>query len=437
MSLPPVRRSPDAARVPSVVIFVVSALAIALTAGFGLGLWLLLARTSGLPTFGMVWLALVQVHGTIQLFGFAAMFLMGVGLHVLPRFRGAAPPPRALVALAFSGTLGAILIRAVAQPFLVVPGRDLLLALSGILLVTGTAAFAVGALRALRGGSNPHRPDELVMAAGVLAAPLAAVLIATGMPLTGAPLLIDQVADDRAIWAMLLGALGTGIFGVWARLAPGFIAAPPARPDRLLGGAALWLMGVAGLVAEVPFAAFALLAGLVTLVWAVGIFGPSIARQRLPEHARATRLAVRSAFVWALVGASLLVAFEVRTAATGTIPSYLEISAVRHAFGLGFVTLMIYGVAARALPSFVDRRLWSERLRLVVTALANAGVALRVVPQAIGADGASATTLIAFSGVLAYLALVAFSVNIVQTLRGAALAHSPRGVSIPIAVRFE
>jgi uncharacterized protein involved in response to NO len=423
--------------VPAVVVFVVSALAIALSAGFGLGLWLLLARTAGLPTFGIAWPVLVQVHGTIQLFGFAAMFLMGVGLHVLPRFRGAAPPHRALVALAFSGTLGAIAIRAVAQPFLALPGRDLLLMLSGILLVSGTAAFAVGALRALRGGSNPHRPDELVIAAGVLAAPLAAILIATGMPLRGAPPLVDQLAADRAIWAMLLGSLGTAIFGVWARLAPGFIAAPPARPDRLIGGASLWLVGVAGLVAGVPFAATALLAGLITLVSAVGVFGASIARQRLPEHARATRLAVRSAFGWALVGAALLVAYEVRTAAAGANPSYLEISAVRHAFGLGFVTLMIYGVAARALPSFVDRRLWSERLRLVVIALANAGVALRVVPQAIGADGAAANGLIAASGVLAYLALVAFSVNIVQTLRGPALALSPRGVPVPMAVRFE
>lgn len=431
------RSAPHAARVPPVVVFVVTALALALTAGFGLGLWLLLARTAGLPTFGVAWLALVQVHGTIQLFGFAAMFMMGVGLHLLPRFRGAARPPRALVALALSGTVGAVVIRAIAQPFLALPGRDLLLSLSGILLVTGTGAFAVGALRALRGGSSPHRPDELVMAAGVLAAPLAAVLIATEMPLRGAPLLVDQLAGDRAIWTMLLGSLGTAIFGVWARLAPGFIAAPPARPHRLIGGAALWLVGVAGLVVGVPFAAFALLAGLVTLVWAVGIFGPSIARQRLPEPARATRLTARSAFLWALVGAALLVAYDVRTAVIGTSSSYLEISAARHAFALGFVTLMIYGVAARSLPMFIDRRLWSQRVGVAVIALANAGVALRVVPQVIGADGPAANGLVAASGVLAYLALVAFAVNIVQTLRGPALGRFPRGVPVPMVVRFE
>lgn len=98
---------------------------------------------------------------------------------------------------------------------------------------------------------------------------------------------------------------------------------------------------------------------------------------------------------------------------------------------------MIYGVAARALPMFVDRRLWSQRLGLAVIALSNAGVALRVVPQAIGADGAAANGLVAASGVLAYLAPVAFSVNIVQTLRGPALARSPRGAPVPMVVRFE
>lgn len=414
------------------VLFVVTALALALTAGFGLGLWLLLARTVGLPTFGAAWLVLVQVHGTIQLFGFAAMFLMGIGLHVLPRFRGAPPPPRALVAVAFSATTSAIVLRAIAQPFSTMPARDLVLALSGSLLVAGTAAFAVGALRALRSGTNAHRPDELVMAAGVAAAPIGALLVALELPLSGAPLLVDQVADDRAVWVMLLGCLATAIFGVWARLAPGFMASPPARRERLLAGAAAWLVGVAALAAGTAFASLALLAGIATIAWAVGVFGSSIARQRLAGHAQLTQLAARSAFGWGLAGAALLVAYDVRSA-LGTPPTYLDLSAVRHAFGLGFVTLMIYGVAARALPSFLDRRVWSERAQLSAIVLANAGVALRVVPQAVAAD---VTMLAALSGILSYLGLVFFAVSVIQTLRSPSVGLPPRGAPSPIAVRF-
>jgi uncharacterized protein involved in response to NO len=409
---------------------------VAVTAGFGLGVWLLFARTAGLPTFGVPWAVLVQVHGTIQLYGFAAMFMMGVALHVLPRFRGAAPPRRIVRVVAFGGTLGAIALRAVAQPLLQLPERDLVLALSSILLVAATTVFAVGALLALRGGTNPHRPDELVIAAGIMTAPAAAILVAMGMPLTGAPVLVDPLAQDRAVWAMLLGCLSTTIFGVWARLAPGFVAAPPARPRRLLASAALWVSGAIGVVAEARFAAVVLVVALCALVWTLGVFGGSIARQRLPAHARATRLAVRSAFAWALFGAAALAVLQVRAALTGSDLSYLEMSAVRHAFALGFVTIMIYGVAARALPSFTDRRLWSPSLQLLTIALANAGVALRVVPQTIGGEGA-VVIVEGLSGLIAYAALLCFAVNLLQTMRGPSTDRPAPGATVPMLVRFK
>ena len=420
-----------------IALFVVTALVIALTAGFGLGLWLLLARTLGLPTGELAWLALVQVHGTIQLFGFTGMFLMGVGLHVLPRFRGAPPTPRALAAIAYASTVSAILLRALAQPVLSFPGRSLILPLSGLLLVVGTTAFAIGALRALRGGTNPHRPDELVMAAGVLAAPAAAVLFMFEFPLDGPGPLADPAAADRAVWAMLLVCLATTIFGVWARLAPGFTATPPARAIRLSAGSALWILGAVGVAAGFAIAPLALLAGLVTIVWALGTFGATIAHQRLVSHARLTRLAVRSAIVWALVGSALLGWYALRAVVSGAEPTYLETSAARHAFGLGFVTLMIFGVAARALPAFLGRRNWSERLQLATLVLANAGLALRVLPQGLGAEGDAASGVVAASGALAYAALVVFAVNVLRTVFGPNVNAPPRGTAVRMAVRLE
>jgi uncharacterized protein involved in response to NO len=382
------------------------------------------------------WVVLVQVHGTIQLFGFAALFVMGVALHVLPRFRGAASPPPTVIWVAFCGTVAAVGLRAIAQPFIDLPGRDLLLALSSTFLVAATSSFAIGALLALRGGTNPHRADELVIGAGILAAPIAAVLVATGMPLSGAPLLVDPSADDRAVWAMLLGSLSTIIFGVWARLAPGFVATAPALPSRLLPAAALWIVAAAGVTSNVPLSTLPLVAGLGAVTWALGVFGPTIARQRLPAHARSTLFAVRSAFVWALVGAVALALYELRAAVSGADASYLEISAARHSFALGFVTIMIYAVAARALPSFTDRRLWSLRLQVVTIALANAGVLLRVVPQAIGADGAMVNGVVGLSGVIAYVALVTFSANMLQTARGPSSRPPARGDAVPMVVRL-
>jgi hypothetical protein len=416
-----------------VAIFALAALAIALTAGFGLGLWLLLARTLGVSTIGIPWPALVQVHGTIQLFGFAALFLMGVGLHVLPRFRGAPPVATPVLALAFVPTVAAVVLRALAQPWPMFPERDAALALSGALLIAGNVVFAFAALRALTRGANPHRPDEIAMGAGVVAAPAGALLLAIATPLASAPLVIDQAAIDRATWTMLLGCLGTAIFGVWARLAPGFVAAPPVRRDRLLSGIALWLTGVVGLMASVPLAGVLLLIATGLLTWALGLFGTAIARQPLAGHARLTRLAVRSAFLWAIVGAGLLAWFGIRNIVGQTV-SYLEVSAARHAFGLGLVTLMIYGVGARALPSFTARRLWSERLQLATIAIANVAVALRVIPELVAAPIAAAP--VALSGVLAYIGLALFAVNIVATLRTPPAPPPPvRPSLVPLELR--
>lgn len=396
-----------------VAVFSATALAAALIAGFGLGVWLLLARTWGVPMFGASWLVLVQVHGLVQLFGFAGLFLMGVALHVLPRFRGAPPPPARLVIAIFATTVVGLAVRAVAQPFTDLPARDLLLTAGAVLLTVGTGCFAIAALRILVSGRNPHRADELLIAVGVLLMPIAALL--ETIAVAGAPTVVDQAADDRALSTMLLGSLATVIFGVWARLAPGFVAAPPARAGRLFTGAATWLTGVVALVAGWSIGAWLLLGGLSLITIALGVFGRSIAHQPLAGPARLTRLAVRSAFAWAFTGVALIVIAQV-----GRGSDALMISAARHALGLGFVTMMIYGVGSRALPAFLGRRLWSDRLQLATIALTDLAVVLRVGIQSIGATEPMANAAVGLSGLIAYAALVAFAINVARTVHGPA-----------------
>ncbi len=205
-------RSPVAA-------FAVTALAIALTAGFGLGLWLLLARVWGVSLLGTSWLALVQVHGLVQLFGFLGLFAMGIALHALPRFRGAPAVAAPLVWTIYATTVLGLALRSLAQPVIDLPGREVLLVIAGLLLVVGTGTFTVASLLTLARGRNPHRSDELVIGAGLGALPVAAVLVAFEM-MGLAPLVVNPGQHDRAVWTMLLGCLATLVFGVWARLAP-------------------------------------------------------------------------------------------------------------------------------------------------------------------------------------------------------------------------
>ncbi len=403
-----------------------------MTAGFGLGLWLLLARVWGVTLLGASWLALVQVHGLVQLFGFTGLFAAGIALHAIPRFRGAPPASIRLTWTIYAATVSGIALRAIAQPLADLPGRDAVLALSSILLVGGTTTFAARMVRALSGGRNPHRTDELLMGAGIVALPVAALLVALEMIGT-APVIVDQTSDDRALWVMLLGSLATMIFGVWARLAPGFIASAPARSRPLLGGGGLWLLGVALFALGVGAGAWVMLAGAVVIAVAVGLFGPSIARQPLAGHARLTRIGIRSAFGWAFIGLAILA-----VAPLGLAGGYLQVSAARHALALGFVTITIYAVASRALPAFLGRRAWSARLQVITLVLANLGVAARVGPQLFDATGSWSSWsggIVGLSGILAYAALVLFAVNVVRTVRGPADAVAP-AAAVPIEVRF-
>ena len=415
-------------RPPAVALFAATALAIGLTVGFGLGLWLLLARVWGVSLLGASWLSLVQVHGILQLFGFAGFFAMGIALHAVPRFRGAGPPPRSLVWITYLATVGGLGIRSTAQAVPDLPARGSLLLIGGGFLVLGTLAFAAATLGSLAGGRNPHRPDELAIGAGVALFPIAALLVALEA-IGSVPRIVDQVTDDRALWTMLLGAIGTLIFGAWARLAPGFVAALPARPRPFIAGVVLWLIGVAALAGQQAAGPWLLFAGLAITTGALSVFGPGIARQPLQDHARLTRIGVRSAFAWAFVGIGILVAGTV-----GLAGSYLQISAGRHAVALGFVTLMIYAVAARALPAFLGRRLWSPRLQAATLLVANLAVALRVFPQLF--EGAEFDAAIGVSGMLAYTGLVLFTVNVVRTLRGPSATAVVPGAPVHLDLRF-
>ena len=417
-------------RIPAVAVFTATAFLIALTAGAGLGVWLLLARLYGVPLFDVSWVVVAQVHGLIQLFGFVGLVAMGVGLHIVPRFRGAPSPPAPLVAAIYVATLSGLVLRAVAQPATALPGRDLFLMAGALAMVVGTALFAFAVLRALASGKNEHRPDEIVIAVGVCLLPAGAFM--AGIGVLGAPLIVDRVSDDRTLWLMLLGAYAVMIFGVWARLAPAFAASVPVRYPALFTGVALWLAAVALLIVGVAVGPWALLGGLALITYGLGVFGRTIAMQRLAGHARLTQLAVRSAFLWAFVGVFVLIASGAVLIGDG----YLVTSAARHAFALGFVTLMIFGVGARAIPAFLGRPLRSPVLQLAAIALTNAGVALRVLPQALGASDPVSAGLVGLSGALAYAGLLAFALNIARTLAARPVAAiSPHG-AVPIHVRL-
>src|SRR5579884_594340 len=440
--------------------FVWAATTLAVVAGFGLGGALFGALLGPRP--GLWWPAAAQAHGHVQVFGWAGLMVLGVGLHFLPRLRGAAlaGPGLAPWVLALYG--GGVTLRAIVQPLAAArPAAAGLVVLAALLELAG-AALAVGMLLATsrrampvrqRPGLIPVLPFVLLAFGSLLLALLAslvgwALAAGSGLPLLTAPwepLVIQlglygflvpvslavavrtfplylrvRVPDTRALWAVL------AVYGAGLLLRLGAVLGAPLALDglgRLLQGAALL---AAPAVVDVPL-----------LRTRAEILAQTAARARelgaaprplapLDPDLRAAEWLLRAAYAWLAVAGLLLLAGGALALAGGPLlPADVE----RHALGAGFVTLLIFGMGPRLLPGFQGREhLVSARLVWATFWLGNAAALLRVsVPLlvwllALDAPGAAlpaglANGLLSLSGLLDLAAVVCFAANLWQTLR--------------------
>jgi cytochrome c oxidase cbb3-type subunit 1 len=120
---------------------------------------------------------------------------------------------------------------------------------------------------------------------------------------------------------------------------------------------------------------------------------------------------IRSSLVWLGVGVTLGVLMAVRPSLLAFRPAHM------HANLLGFVSMMIFGVAYHVIPRFTGRPLQSPRLPALHLWLANAGLAgmvagfiLRVYRWQAG------TAVLAAGGVLSAAGAFLFIYNIWRTL---------------------
>lgn len=114
------------------------------------------------------------------------------------------------------------------------------------------------------------------------------------------------------------------------------------------------------------------------------------------------------ALIYALLGGIVGLAW---LAWPGSLPG-LALRAHGHLMMLGFVGMMIFGIGLHVLPRFTGRALYSERLADANFALANLGLAVMVLGWLLGAPHAARV-----GGLLLWLGLLAFAVNVIGTVR--------------------
>jgi uncharacterized protein involved in response to NO len=418
------------------------ALGLTLTAGFGQGMLLFLHLAAGQPS-GLWWVAAVQAHGHIQLFGWAGMFALGIGLFFLPRLRGCpAPSPRAVRTAAWLMG-GGLAVRALAQPAVAAldpgglrSGAGLALALSGVLELSG-AAVAVGALVVVarrgpplagRAGLVAVLPFVAAFVASLLVALVVnAVALATEARTSG---LVPGAADWTIVHLGLVGMLVPIVAAVSARTFPLYLRLRVPTRRELLVVFGLYLVGLLARSTS-PFdlsPPLQMLPALGSVILGLALIGIMVvvdvpfrrtlrtrAGQEWPSVSeyRASDWLIFSAYAWLGVAGLLMIVEGL--ARWGLVPSP-PLDAERHALGAGLVTLLILGMAVRMVPGFAGRKLYSARLVWATVWLGNAAALLRVLPLFVPSSRVT-MSLLGLAGLFGLAAVACLGWNLWRTVQ--------------------
>ena len=390
---------------------VVAALVLTLTSGALTGaidLWTLRVKLNPVPIDHH------RAHGFTQLFGFLGLFIMGISLHLSPRFFGAPPPSRELTRFLTWVGIGGVVLFVVGRLGSLVPGSPWLGLLGAAAVLATQTRWA--AMVAGFWSDTPGPKDALqhFLLAGVgwwwIAA--ASLLVWQLGQLVGGPL--AQLPLEPVWAAGLFGGVGSWLWGLFFRA--GLCTLRVARPKesaqrRLMIAwqlATLVTVGAAWVrVGWLEAVASASMAGAVGLLWwTVRPFsgnglGPGPLQPR----------AVQAGLVLVLISAGLqgwtvLGAFGLAT------PALLH-DATRHAFTLG-VTLMVLGFAGRMVPGFRGVTLRWPRIYDAGVMGVMAGAGLRLAELNMARAGLA---LAGASGALTFLGLVLAATSVLGSLR--------------------
>jgi hypothetical protein len=446
-----VRASADAIYRP----FFRAGIAIVLTLGAAWGAYLLL-RIGLSGSFATAGLHEVNAHGHAQIFGWVGLFIMGFAYQAFPRFKNTTLSHPRLAGLTWWMMVAGVLVRAIAEPLAAYwPWTGGVAMAAAVIEVVAIGLFAYVLIATLRGSGKPLVfYDSYILCAlswFVIQAVYECVYLGATLTTTGrelVPLVATWQAPLRDLqihgFAMLM------ILGVSQRLFHHVYGLP--TPDTFLSRRALLLLNAAiigeslGLVlmrtgghAWVLLwygSVLALTATVVGLVANWHIFG------RAPEPDRSLKF-LRTAYLWLFVSLGMLVLLPVYlygvlpriapdSAAVSTGFSHAYYGATRHAITVGFVSLMIVGVAAKVVPTLngVDRRGLSSLWPSFV--LINTGCALRVVGQTLTDIVPSAFPVTALSGLLEVTGLAVWGVHLWRIMSREADASADERIVGPV-----
>jgi hypothetical protein len=422
--------------------FFIAGIVTVLTLGAVWGAYLLLRIGLG-GTFAAAGLHEVNAHGHAQIFGWVGLFVMGFAYQAFPRFKHSElAHPRLAVASLVLLLIG-LVARSIAQPLAAEYPSLAGIAAGGSVLEVAAIGLFLGLIghMLLTSGKGLAFYDYYIVAAlgwfllqavyeGVY---LSATLTASGEALTQLVATWQAPLRDIQIhgFALLM------ILGVSQRAFHHFYGLPQ-PPERL----SLWLLPVFNLAVIGEVAGLVLMrtsghawaalwyASVIVLAASTGALVASWRIYSQTEDSDRSLKFLRTAYVWLFLSLLMLVLLPAYQSALACLApssvaaemgfSHAYYGAARHAITVGFVSLMIVGVAAKVVPTLngVDGRrlsgLWAPFL------LINAGCLLRVVGQTLTDFTPVAFPLAGVSGLLEVTGLGIWGGHLVWIMSGRA-----------------
>ena len=308
--------------------------------------------------------AIIWAHAHAQIAGWVTFFVMGFAYQAIPRFKFVTLWRPRLACATLWVFAPALAIRATADYFLPNPTWLLAGTVAGCVEWAVAATFVLIIVQTMRRSSQPGEPYEryLVAALGWMLAAFAfdTWVFTQTARVSGYRGWVDFIGRIDAPWRdlQLLGFAGTMILGVSQRFLPfiyGFREVPRRTSTQVLW---LWNLSIAGNIVAysllvrtkmalwgvaLELSVLGLLASVAILAHAFGVFSVKVERDRSLRF-------IQAAWAWGLAALALLALMPAYNALKGIAFSHAYFGGYRHAFTVGFISMMILGVSSKIVP---------------------------------------------------------------------------------------
>src|SRR5262245_36687883 len=443
--------------------FFTAGIAVTLTAGAVWGALLLI--TIGLKgSFTAISIFDINAHGHAQIFGWVGLFVMGFAYQAFPRFKHTSLWNPGLAVLTFYLMLAGLILRVIGEPLHGFPPFFWMGLLGTVLELLAISLFIVIIAQTFRLSQKPLMACDYYIGVAFFWFFAQAVLdlfhlyMTTTAPTKTA--LLQQVATWQAPLRDLQihGFALTLILGVSQRFLYGVYGFPEIPRRRALGvllpltvavvgeafffvlfrkiGQHLYAGFMYACIVAIAISVGVLIAGWWTHLWKRATGVPAEIEN---DRADCSFKFIQAAYVWLLVSLAMLLFVPFYNRLTGQPFSHAFYGATRHAITVGFISMMIVGVAAKVVPVLngVDTRALS-RLWLSFI-LINAGCFLRVSTQILTDLVPGAFSALGLSGVLEVTGLAVWGIGLYKLMNWTSQVneHLEERVSRPVSINPE